>query len=310
MSKKLMIIVTLTILLSALWAEQELIVIIYSNADATGIIYEMCDDYDIYENIEILSGTTEHSIFVADDYDYTVAPFQVAASTSWGANEQVEGSGFQWDGNANHPPSCYIQLSFTYPADIIYNVYSNIGIDNVIVNLQTISNYTIETQTTNFKKGWNEVIFEDIVADEIASWHAEVTAEGVGDETYTIESSTNYDYSNNCYENTDNIELIFDNKLLHSDYNWESFPKLSRTGNNSVSAVTEFESIYPSFTGFDWIGTSWLNLSLGNWIPVNHQLQSSDGGKLQALPAMNRIYEASGTRLSAGTSVNLDAGWN
>ncbi|MEA1973285.1 MAG: T9SS type A sorting domain-containing protein, partial [Candidatus Cloacimonadota bacterium] len=199
---------------------------------------------------------------------------------------------------------------------VIYYIYSNIAIEDATANFTNSDNIEIrETQTIDLKKGWTKVIFNNFELHSpestINSYYCEVTATGISGETYTFESTSNYTFNNetDCYEN-DDIELIFDNKLLHSDYNWESFPKLNRTGNNPVLSVPLFESIYPAFTGFVWDGNDPTDLQSNIWSDETATLQSSDGGKLQALPAMNRFYEASGTRLSAGTSVNLDAGWN
>ena len=199
---------------------------------------------------------------------------------------------------------------------VVYYIYSNIPIEDATANFTNAYNDDIrEIQTIDLKKGWNKAIFNNfemhLPESTINNYYCEVTANGLLTETYTLESTSNYTFNNetDCYEN-DDIEFTFDNKLLHSDYNWESFPKLNRTGNNPVLAVPLFESIYPIFDEFEWNGKFPTELINDSWTFETVTLQSSDGGKLQAKPAADRIYEANGTRLSAGTSVNLEAGWN
>ncbi len=209
-----------------------------------------------------------------------------------------------------------IVRAFLNPDNVKYYIYSNIPINNAIVNIVSDYNITLRSQNVNLTKGWNAVLFEDFyygaIQNNIDACHVEVTANGVANETYTLNSTTNYTYNNetDCYENSD-IEFCFDNKLLHPGWNWESFPKLDRENNNPVLAVPIFMSMIPNdFTKFESLGNfGYLQKNNTSWHNADANLKSSDGEKFQFLPPNNRIYIATGTVLSPTTTISLNAGW-
>ncbi len=197
---------------------------------------------------------------------------------------------------------------------VVYYVYSNIPIENATANFTNAYNNEIrETQTIDLIKGWNKLNFT-FPGENPSNYYCNLIASGVANETYSINSSHNYIFNNetDCYENSD-IEFCFDNKLLHSGWNWESFPKLDRSNNEAVNAVDEFETFVNDNDNFIWDSTFDLSYNIHEyhqWSDNPFDLLSSDGGKLKTIPAENREYVAQGSRLNHGTEVELTTGWN
>ena len=218
-------------------------------------------------------------------------------------------NGFEWDDD-NYIIPVTIDCTPAEPQNITYNIYSNI--DNVNATIYYVQDappggdYDSFTEEIILNKGWNEATFSALCEGNGLS-STTITATGVYNETndyfYVVD-----DWNEETQEwEVDATNIVFEHKPLHADWNWESFPKLDRNSNNPVLAVPEFESIAPAFTAFEWYGEYHIIKIEDNWNDETYTIQSSDGGKLKALPDADRNYFAEGTRLAADTEVDLPA---
>ena len=304
----------------SLFALQTVRVTVHSNAAANGTVlvadqYLNVIDYD--DEADFIEGSTDFDFQIDESYDPTTLYADAYGGTSWGAwYETGYILGFY---GGYPPPTCHLYMNFYIPIDIMVNVYSNIAISNPIIELKDQWT-TYGTSNNDLKKGWNEIEFLEIWGETFdpTTCYVEAIAEGVGNESYTLYTTNDFvlNQQTGFYEN-DDIEFCFENKPLHSDWNWESFPKLeinSTNNNDDTNMVTLLQNnIVPG-------GYSWLNV-LGRdddleydgytWFPNPYSIRSSDGFKLKLdNPSGNRIYVANGTRVLESTTINLQIGWN
>ncbi|MDY6916226.1 MAG: hypothetical protein SVM86_07925 [Candidatus Cloacimonadota bacterium] len=259
----------LVLLVGMLWAEQALSLEIFSNASAEGTVYPIYPS-GIFEpfEIDIAEGITQETIYVDDSLDPEYITISVSAYTEWGAWLEETADGFY-----GNPSLALIQFNFVYPVDVVYYIYSNQSVDNAEVKVRDdFVGQLVDSQIVDLQKGWNDILFTDIFYENydgfIYDCHIEVIAAGYASESYIITSSSNYTYNSatGCYEN-DDVEFTFENKLLHSNWNWESFPKLERSANAPVLAIPIFENIYPSFDWFEWESKYYLYKNEIGWYP-------------------------------------------
>ena len=324
MKKIILILIVLTFTLT-LFAQQTIRVRVQSNAAADGTVLladEFLNIIDSDSNAEFIVGSTNFDFQIAESYAPEILYADAYGGTSWGSwceTGFIQG----FDENAYPYPTCHLYMYFEIPVDIIVNVYSNIEVNNALIVLED-QGETYGSTTETLKKGWNEIEFSDIWGElfNVTTCYAEVTAAGVGNESYTLTTTNDFVYNSSTgyYENSD-IEFCFDNKPLHDDWNWESLPKLavnSTTNNDYTNMVPLLQNnIIPG--GYEWLdvlgeGDDDLEYSTQyGWFPTTYQIRSSDGFKLKLDNPYphNRIYDASGIRVLETTTIDLQAGqWN
>jgi len=181
----------------------------------------------------------------------------------------------------------------------------------------------LATDTETFVKGSRTFYFYDLGSTTPPNdgWYAVIEEESDTGETITSNAQTLQSSGTNpvYYLNWPNSQFTFEDKPFHSKWNWESFPKLSfnTTSNNyEDDFVPELEdNITPG--EFDWLnlddiqsGSPNLTYDEDEWEPESYDLRSSDAVKISLDSSSARYFDADGTRLSASTSISLNAGWN
>jgi len=314
----------LTFIIS-LFADQEVIVRVYSNAPAVGTVFvgdavASIIDQTPWGKANFIIGYNYFSFMVDDSYNPEDLWASAYGGTSWGAWFDTS-----WvQGYFGYPPTCNLSMYFEIPIDLLVNIYSNIEVDNAVIELKDQWE-TYGSTTEILKKGWNEIEFLDIWGEsfDVTTCYAEATAVGVGGESDIITTTNDFilNPETGYYENSD-IEFCFDNKPLHDDWNWESFPMMtinSTTNNGDTNMVTELQNnITPNgYLWLDVLGQNEYDLeyyinNIPQWDPNPYNIQSSDGLKLKLdNPSENRIYTATGTHVSETTQIDLQAGqWN
>ena len=317
MRKYILLLIVLTFTLS-LFAWQTVRVVVQSNAEADGVVLVadqfinvIASNYQAHFN----DGYTEFDFQIADSYDPTTLNADAYGGTSWGDwYETGYVMGF-W----GNPPTCHLYMYFEIPVDVSVFVYSNIAVTDATIELQD-QWQSYGTANEDLKKGWNEIEFNQVWGEmfNVTTCYAEVTANGVGNEAYTLITVNDFVYNTETerYEN-DDIEFCFENKPLHSDWNWESFPKLtvnSTTNNGAMNFVPSLvNNIDPD--EYDWL---WLDGKDSNdleyeddvWDPTFYVIWSTVGVKIKLDSTPERAYIADGTRVLANTEIELDEGWN
>jgi len=230
-----------------------------------------------------------------------------------------------WDFEEIWYPDIAYEINNGYPflqwqtggKDLSVFIYSNIDIENAEIKLNYGQGF-YDSIISDLDKGWNEIEFDNVPNyDEIGYWEAEATATGVGGETYTYTTNNVFEFNEETrrWENND-IEFVFENKRFHNDYNWVSFPKLDRTGNDPVNAIPVLESIYEGYDELqmEYDTDSYVWYSDPDWSTNNHPFQSSDGVIINIAPEVDsfRVYEveAQATRLSDSSTITLNQGIN
>jgi hypothetical protein len=204
-------------------------------------------------------------------------------------------------------------------------VYSNIEDREVIVRLADSENPSTDyTVSQTIKKGWNRISFAGTTGSfsDLSFAYAEISVEYEYSQGshYYVESydTVNYGFAFNHetekYE-CEPVRFVFENKPFVYKYEWVSFPKLSRSGNDPVYACSLFESNI--YIGFDYfrmqIGQDYeLVYEHSYWSNLEHQIQSSGGVIINMEDQTERVFvpSAGATVLSPGTQIPLEAGEN
>ena len=319
MKKYILLLIMLAFIVSFLFADQEIIVRVYSNAPAIGTVFvgdEYCQiiDQTPWGSANFDIGFNEFSFMVDESYNPEYLWADACGGTSWGAWCETD-----WvQGFTGNPPTCNLTFSFSLPKDISVFVYSNIAVTDATIELQD-QWQSYGTANEDLKKGWNEIKFNQVWGEmfNVTTCYAEVIAEGVGNEAYTLITVNDFVYNDETerYENYD-IEFCFENKPLHSDWNWESFPKLtvnSTTNNGAMNFVPSLvNNIDPDEYDWLWLDGQNLNLEYEDdvWDPTFYVIWSTVGVKIKLDSTPERAYIADGTRVLANTEIELDEGWN
>ena len=149
-------------------------------------------------------------------------------------------------------------------------------------------------------KGWNEFIY---LADDCDyDSYAEVTCTSEIGETHSS-GQVYFSYNSETgYDEIEPLNWIYENKPLHDDWNWESFPKLpvnsnEMNGEQNISSLL-YTQIYPDNYTSGNLKTLYQQINnYGNlWYPTNYPIRSSDGTKLQVNGVSDYYYVANGTR--------------
>jgi hypothetical protein len=315
MKKYILMLIVLTFTLS-LFSLQTVRVTVHSNAVANGTVLVSDESLNVIASnnaAHFIEGSTDFDFEIADSYDPTTLYADAYGGTSWGDWYET-GYILGFYGN---PPTCHLNMYFEIPVDISVFVYSNIEIDNASIELQD-QWQSYGTANENLKKGWTDIHFDQVWGEmfDVTTCYAEATAEGAGNESYTLTTTNDFVYNTETerYENYD-IEFCFENKTLHSDWNWESIPKLTVNGTTNNSDTDMPTLLTANIVPGDY---SWLNV-LGRdenleyenstWTPTTYSIRSSEGFKIQ-IQEPERVYMANGTRVLESTQIDLQAGWN
>ncbi|RLC50241.1 MAG: hypothetical protein DRH79_07900, partial [Candidatus Cloacimonadota bacterium] len=303
---------------------------IFEFADGNYNIIGSSDPYYIpipssqnYVSFELIGSTGP--LMRLKGYDMGPAPYNCNV-TEWKA--------VTWSGNGQQTnpftptQTLYLDLE---PYDVKITTYANIARSSTIsltyegtntISGQTPSTPIISVVDVPLVKGWNRFEWNDLNSpsfDGPSSWTVNISEEGVNSEVCTAEinglSYTGPTY--NYWMIYPCAKFCFEDKPLHSKWNWESFPQLSfntSSNNSEDDFVPELEdNITPD--GFDFMNVDGISeylkyTMLYQWSPTTYYLRSSDAVKINLDNTPDRIYEADGTCLSASTSINLVAGWN
>ena len=318
MKKIILMLIVLAFTLS-LFALQTVRVTVILSAEANGTVLVADEFFNVIASnyaAQFNEGSTDFDFEIAGSYNTATLYAYAEGTTPCGAFDETE----YVQGFSGTPPTCYLALNFII--DIAVLVYSNIEIDGATIQLwDDGSLYGVESE--DLIKGWTKVYFDEISLSsfDVTTCYAEATAEGVGNETYTLITTNPFVYNPETerFEN-DDIEFCFENKPLHSDWNWESLPKLeinSTTNNGETNMVTLLvDNIVPG--GYNWLNVLVEEFDLEYnpentppWNPDPYWIRSSDGFKIKLdNPQENRIYCANGMRVLENTTIVLHAGWN
>lgn len=271
-------------------------------------------------------GITTHSY-----WDIEASGLFTSASGEGRTTEEMtypyhENTYVDWDFEEVWYPDIAYEINNGYPylqwqtggIDLSIFVYTNIEVvDAEIILYYSESCYV--NILTNLNIGWNEFEFDNVPNyGAIEQWYASARAIGYGGEIYHILTYNNFEYNSETrrWENND-IEFAFENKRFHNDYNWVSFPRLNREGNEPVEAISEvLTAIYPTYTGLlmEYFDDSYVIYDGINWDPEEYPLRSSDGVIIHIAPEVDsfRVYvvDEEATRLSGGTTITLNEGIN
>jgi len=291
-------------------------VTVESNTDASGSVSIADEEMNIIvteDATQFNEGSNEYDFEIASSYNPATLFAYAEGTTTCGVFDETE----YVQGFFGTPPNCDLALNFTI--DVAVLVYSNIEIDNATIQLwDDGSLFGIESE--DLIKGWTKVYFDEIslFSFDVTTCYAEVTAVGASGEIITITTTNDFilNPETGYYENSD-IEFCFENKHLHSDWNWESLPELvvnSTTNNGDTDMPTLLTAnITPiGYTWLDVLGEDENNLEYENnaWDPLFYAIRSSDGFKIK-IQEPEKVYTASGTRVLESTQIDLPAGqWN
>jgi len=129
------------------------------------------------------------------------------------------------------------------------------------------------------------------------------------DMVYNSENNKVYT-GNRGFSNVSVVQCYSEEKVLHPGWNWESFPRLKRVGNNPVDAVSVLENIEPFPTEIQFLGENgYLEYSLEySW--VHHELYdivSTSGYKLWTDNTVDSNLPTPGSRVAPDTPITLIA---
>ena len=117
---------------------------------------------------------------------------------------------------------------------------------------------------------------------------------------------------NRGFSNVSVIQCYSEEKVLHPGWNWESFPRLKRVGNNPVDAVSVLENIEPFPTYLEFQGNLGYSLEYIDGIGwIHHELYdivSTSGYKLWTDNTEDSNLPTPGSRVAPDTPMDLYTG--
>lgn len=117
--------------------------------------------------------------------------------------------------------------------------------------------------------------------------------------------------ANKGFSNVSVIQCYSEEKVLHPGWNWESFPRLMRVGNNPVDAVSVLENIDPFPTEIQFLGENgYLEYSLEygwDFTGELYDIVSTSGYKLWTDNTVDSNLPTPGSRVAPDTPITLIA---
>ena len=266
----------------------------------------------ISEPCDFIVGDNEYTFWV-NSAAFTTLWVSASGTTAWEYTQETD-----WVQCSNSGGILTCNLSLDFRIDLKAYIYSNIPISTPTVTLKDQWT-TYEVFTNDLKKGWNEREFLGVYGTTFnpTICYVEANAEGVGNESYTLSTTNDFILNQQTeYYESDNLEFCFENKPLHENWNWESFPKLTENGTTNNGPMNFVPSLVNNIDPdeYDWLLLDGQNLDLEYeddvWDPPFYAIWSTVGVKIKLDSSPERAYIADGTRVLANTEIELDEGWN